>query len=454
MEARFERAFLTLMKFVRYLLIGSAFICMGCQGSSKIEKLDARLSELNQELSRLESELSEIGEVEVNEVLSDTVQPGEGLYQVLERLQVNFADRRSIVLSIQDSVELSNLRVGQTFHVARDLAGNVQVFRYSPNPATVYLLFRNPESNTFAYRQVKNPLTTRQSVFEGTILAGGTLHGTLISVGIPSRMSGVVAGVLQCKIPFSSVQAGDRFRIMLEESFFEDSVWISGRVVYAEFEGRFVGHHEAFLYEDPDPKSTYNAHYTESGEALIFDGLRYPLDRLHVTSPFGTRVHPITGQRKTHRGIDYGSPKGSPVYAVAKGTVVVSGFDPASGNKIAIRHADKSTSYYMHLNSRGVSVGQQVSGGQIIGRVGSTGLSTGPHLHLGFKNAQGKWINPKSKTMIATPKLQGERLARLKTQVEKIREDIAKTESAGEREIEGSTVKVKSRIIAGNPKPL
>lgn len=437
------------MKFAWYLACLSACICAGC--GSNVEKLDARLSELRQELSSLESELSEVGEVEVNEVLSDTVKPGEGLYQVLERLQVNFADRRSIVLSIQDSVELSNLRVGQTFHVARDLAGNVQVFRYSPNPATVYLLFRNPESNAFAYRQVQKPLTKRQSVFEGTILAGGTLHGTLISVGIPSRMSGVVAGVLQCKIPFSNVQAGDRFRIMLEESFFEDSVWISGRVVYAEFEGRFVGHHEAFLYEDPDPKSTYNAHYTESGEALIFDGLRYPLDRLHVTSPFGTRIHPISGKRKTHYGIDYGSPKGSPVYAVAKGTVVVSGFDPASGNKIAIRHADKSTSYYMHLNSRGVSVGQQVSGGQIIGRVGSTGQSTGPHLHLGFKNAQGNWINPKSKTMIATPKLQGERLARLKAQVEKIRDDIAKTESAGEREIEGSTVKVKTRILDSNP---
>ena len=195
------------------------------------------------------------------------------------------------------------------------------------------------------------------------------------------------------------------------------------------------------------PKSTYNAHYTESGEALIFDGLRYPLDRLHITSPFGSRIHPITGQRKMHSGIDYGSPRGAPVYAVAKGKVVVSGFDNLSGNKIAIRHADNSTSYYMHLQSRGVGVGQQVTGGQVIGRVGSTGRSTGPHLHLGFKNAQGQWINPKSKTMIATPKLQGERLARLQKQVVAIREDIQKTESEIPREIDGTSVKVKQRKI-------
>ncbi len=425
------------------------FLCAAC-GEGRFETLSLQADSLRAELSRIESDRAsfERNRLPSLSVLSDTVQPGEGLYQVLERLQVRFDDRRSIVLAIQDSVELSNLRVGQAFHVARDSAGNVRVFRYSPNPATVHLLLRNLPGETWEYRLVSKPLVVKQSVFEGTILSGGTLHGTLLSVGIPARMSGVVAGVLQCKIPFSSVQAGDRFRIMLEESFYRDSVWISGKVLYAEFEGRTVGHHEAFLYEEDDPKSSYNAHYTASGEALIFNGLRYPLDRLHVTSPFGSRIHPITGKRKMHSGIDYGSPKGSPVYAVAKGKVVVSGYDDASGNKIAIRHADNSVSYYMHLNSRGVGVGQSVMGGQIIGRVGSTGRSTGPHLHLGFKDAHGKWINPKSKTMIATPKLTGERLSRLQGQVAKIREEIQKTESAEPQAIEGSTVKVRQRVVS------
>ncbi len=422
---------------------------MSCR-EGRIEELSSQIDSLKAELSRIETDRASFDRDRLPplSVLSDTVQPGEGLYQVLERLQVRLDDRRTIVLAIQDSVELSNLRVGQAFHVARDSAGNVQVFRYSPNPATVHLLLRNFPGETWEYRLVSKPLVVKQSVFEGTILPGGTLHGTLLSVGIPARMSGIVAGVLQCKIPFSSVQAGDRFRIMLEESFYRDSVWISGKVLYAEFDGRTVGHHEAFLYEDDDPKSTYNAHYTASGEALIFNGLRYPLDRLHVTSPFGSRIHPITGKRKMHSGIDYGSPKGSPVYAVAKGKVIVSGYDDASGNKIAIRHADNSVSYYMHLNSRGVGVGQNVMGGQIIGRVGSTGRSTGPHLHLGFKDARGKWINPKSKTMIATPKLQGERLSRLQGQVAKIREEIKKTESVEPQAIEGSTVKVRQRVVS------
>lgn len=449
--ARFGGLFVVIMKnFSRFaFLLFTIFGFVAC-GKGELETLNDRAESLKTELSGLRTarEAFERERRTSVSILSDTVQPGEGLYQVLERLQVRFDDRRTIVLAIQDSVELSNLRVGQAFHVARDTAGNVEVFRYSPNPATVHLLSRNSPGEPWKYSLVSKPLTVKHSVFEGTIEAGGTLHGTLILVGIPSRMSGVVAGVLQCKIPFSSVQAGDRFRIMLEESFYGDSVWISGKVVYAEFEGRTVGHHEAFLYEEDDPKSTYNAHYTANGEALIFNGLRYPLDRLHITSPFGARIHPITGKRKMHSGIDYGSPKGSPVYAVAKGRVVVSGYDEFSGNKIAIRHADNSVSYYMHLNSRGVGVGQEVMGGQIIGRVGSTGRSTGPHLHLGFKDARGNWINPKSKTMIATPKLQGERLARLKSQVARIREDVERVEAVPPQTIEGSTVKVKQRVVS------
>lgn len=435
---------------IRLVIISlTIFCCIACSDANKIDALKSQSDSLSRERFKIQSDSVEFEKSRLPQVsvLADTVKAGEGLYQVLERLKVGFADRRSIVLSIQDSVEFSNLRVGQAFHVALDSSGSVQVFRYAPNPATVHLLFKNAQTGEFEYKLIEKPLTVKQSIFEGTISAGGTLHGTLISVGIPARMSGIVAGVLQCKIPFSSVQPGDYFRIMLEESFFQDSVWISGKVLYAEFNGKTVGHHQAFLYSDPDPKSTYNAHYTETGEALIFDGLRYPLDRLHVTSPFGSRIHPITGKRKMHSGIDYGSPKGSPVYAVAKGKVVVSGFDPYSGNKIAIRHADNSTSYYMHLNSRGVSVGQSVNGGQIIGRVGSTGRSTGPHLHLGFKDAKGNWINPKSKTMIATPKLQGERLARLQSQVAEIRRQIELVEKVEPRTIDSSMVKVKQRVV-------
>lgn len=410
--------------FLTFVLV--VLVVAGCREESKIEALKRESVELSERIDSLKAEIERVQQLPGNwTVENDTVRAGDGLFQVLYRMNINERERRKIVLALQDSVELSKLRVGQVFYTALDSAGSVQRFRYAPNPATIHILSK--EDTGYVYSRIDKPVTVRQSVFEGQIERGGTLNGLLRKVGIPGRMVGIVGGVLQCKVAFPLARAGDRFRILLEETFYQDSIWINGKVVYAEFDGRIVGHHEAFMYEDPDPKSTFNAHYTEKGEALVFDGLRYPLDRLHITSSFGSRIHPITGLRRTHYGVDYGSPKGSPVYAVAAGVVTISGYDKFSGNKIAIRHRDNSTSWYMHLSARGVGVGVKVSPRQVIGRVGSTGRSTGPHLHFGFKNAKGAWINPLSKTMIATPKLEGERLARLKTQIVEIRKQIEQT---------------------------
>jgi len=433
-----------------FITIASLFFLASCGEARKIDELKKTVVSLEHELDSLQQENKKREENQLTnlQVVHDSVQAGEGLFQVLNRMGINDEQRRKIVLSIQDSVELSILKVGQRFYAAKDSAQNVRIFRYEANPATIHLLFLNPETSLFEYKLVSKPLVKKQSVFEGVLESGSTLNGLLFQVGIPGRMVGIVSGVLQCKVAFQHAQPGDRFRILLEESFYQDSIWISGKVLYAEFEGRVVGHHEAFRYEDPDPKSTFNAHYTASGEALIFDGLRYPLDRLHITSSFGSRIHPITGSRAMHNGVDYGSPRGAPVYAVAEGTVIKSGFDQYSGNKIAIRHRDNSTSWYLHLDKRSVSVGTRVAPRQVIGRVGSTGRSTGPHLHFGFTNAKGKWINPLTKTMIATPKLEGARLARLQVQVEEIKKELALTEAQEPQKANHSLdVNVRMRVL-------
>lgn len=406
-----------------------ALALVGCNEEEKIQSLKNEGDRLRAKIDSLSAEVEKAQVLPDNWTIeNDTVRAGDGLFQVLLRMHINEKERGKLVLGMQDSVELSKLRVGQVFFAALDSTGSVQRFRYAPNPATIHMMSKTDTG--YVYSRIEKPVTRRQSIFEGALTEGSTLNGTLFRVGIPGRMVGIVSGVLQCKVAFPMARPGDKFRILLEEEFYQDSIWINGKVVYAEFDGRVVGHHEAFKYEDPDPKSTFNAHYTESGDALIFDGLRYPLDRLHITSPFGTRIHPITGQRKTHHGIDYGSPSGTPIYAVAEGVVTVSGYDEFSGNKVAIRHRDNSESWYMHMSARGVGVGARVAARQVIGKVGSTGRSTGPHLHLGFKNEKGAWINPASKTMIAAPKLTGERLARLQKEVAEIRQQIEATLAA------------------------
>ena len=118
-----------------------------------------------------------------------------------------------------------------------------------------------------------------------------------------------------------------------------------------------------------------------------------------------------------HRGVDLRGRIGKPVHAVAAGKVVESSYNQFAGNKIAIRHRDGSTSYYMHLNRRSVKRGDWVRSYQVIGTVGKTGRVTGPHLHFGFRKPSGRWMNPLNKRMIATPKLSGEKFEALQMQI-------------------------------------
>jgi len=437
------------MKFFYPFLCAFLVFFSACHEEEKLAALRKDVAALENSVDSLQKAKEKLQNVPNYTILSDTVRAGEGPFHVFSRLKAMVeggdADLGKVYLAMQDSVEFK-LRVGEKFYIAVDADRHVQRFRYAPNVITSHVVVRTDSG--FVYKLVEKPVVRKLSVYEGALEEGSTLNGILLKVGIPRRMVGVVSGVLQCKVAFPLARAGDRFRILLEDSYFQDSIWVSGKVVYAEFEGRNVGHHEAFRYEDPDPKSSYNAHYTESGDALVFDGLRYPLEHLRITSSYGSRVHPITGRVTVHYGVDYGAPTGTVVHAVAEGEVTVSGFDNLSGNKIAIRHRDGTTSWYMHLSARGVGVGAKVSPGQAIGRVGSTGRSTGPHLHYGFKNAQGQWINPLSKTMIATPKLSGERLARLKEQVKDIRKEIDLTLAAPAVKVNDSTdVMVRTRVL-------
>jgi murein DD-endopeptidase MepM/ murein hydrolase activator NlpD len=437
------------MKFFYPFLCAFLVFFSACHEEEKLAALRKDVAALENSVDSLQKAKEKLQNVPNYTILSDTVRAGEGPFHVFSRLKAMVeggdADLGKVYLAMQDSVEFK-LRVGEKFYIAVDADRHVQRFRYAPNVITSHVVVRTDSG--FVYKLVEKPVVRKLSVYEGALKEGSTLNGILLKVGIPRRMVGVVSGVLQCKVAFPLARAGDRFRILLEDSYFQDSIWVSGKVVYAEFEGRNVGHHEAFRYEDPDPKSSYNAHYTESGDALVFDGLRYPLEHLRITSSYGSRVHPITGRVTVHYGVDYGAPTGTVVHAVAEGEVTVSGFDNLSGNKIAIRHRDGTTSWYMHLSARGVGVGAKVSPGQAIGRVGSTGRSTGPHLHYGFKNAQGQWINPLSKTMIATPKLSGERLARLKEQVKDIRKEIDLTLAAPAVKVNDSTdVMVRTRVL-------
>ena len=398
---------------------------LSAPGAAHVGQEQARLSRRLVSLERgIEREQRAIERL--RRVRRGQIGPGPGFFQALEDIGVSLPMSLSIVNALTDSVEILHLTAGEPFWVMFDSldAGRVLLFSYSPHPAVSHRL-QDDGSGTLHYSRVDYPTTVRHRLYEGTLGLGSTLDQMLREQGIHSSLVGVVNGVLQCRISFRThARQGDRFRILVQERFFQDSVRIDGQVLYTYYEGTQAGTHETFRYEDFDPKSSYTAHYTEEGQALIFSSFRYPLDRLHISSPYGMRRHPLTGRRAMHWGVDYRAPTGTPIHAVADGVVVQSSFDNTNGHYVVLRHRDNYQTYYLHLHQRLVRPGQHVRTRQTIGRVGNTGISTGPHLHFGVKRPGGSWMDPLKKRMIATPKLDGPRLASLQEQITAIRAQL------------------------------
>jgi murein DD-endopeptidase MepM/ murein hydrolase activator NlpD len=396
----------------------TAIICLfflSCEQKTANEKNkpdpEAQLAEIQSRIDSLENFIA------TQPILKPAVvQPNFGLFQTLQGVGLELKQTLKIINTLADTVELGSLKAGQVFWVGFDQrdTSKAVMFRYAENLATFHFLVTDSITGEWRYKIVEKPVNVRYAMYEGILQEGGNLYNTLRGIGIPQNMVGVVAGVLECKVSFrTDARVGDRFKILLKETRFQDSIWIGGKVLYASYDGLRVRHSEAFLYEEADPKSSFNAHYTEDGEALVHSGLRYPLDRLHITSGFGYRIHPVLGTRMFHSGIDYRGSVGTPVYAVADGVVVQSSFNDDSGNFIAVKHSDNSQSWYLHLSQRGAGTGQRVKGRQIIGRVGNTGRSNGPHLHFAIKQPSGSWMNPA-----------------LKKQKKNIKEILTKTEVA------------------------
>tara|TARA_Y100000768_G_C23991129_1_gene693241 strand:- start:9685 stop:11013 length:1329 start_codon:yes stop_codon:yes gene_type:complete len=352
------------------------------------------------------------------------VKRGQGLFQALRDVGIENVQALEIINALRDEVEFSKLKVGDKLEAGFDTAHRLVSFSFSQNPAEKHILSLDPITHQWLYKFKEEHTHWYSRIIEGEIKQGETLQGTLLKQGFAPDVVNNIVSALTCKVNFRmNARVGDKFRALIKERFFNEQI-IATKVLYTSYEGSRAGSHETFMYEDAEKGSTYNAHYTEDGQALIRAGLRYPLSRLHVRSNYGMRRHPVTGRRVMHRGVDLRGRTGTPVHAVASGKVVLATYNKYAGNKIAIRHRDGSTSYYFHLNKRKVRRGDYVRSYQVIGTVGSTGRVTGPHLHFGFKKPNGRWMNPLNKRMIATPKLTGERFIKLQEQIAQIKQKM------------------------------
>jgi murein DD-endopeptidase MepM/ murein hydrolase activator NlpD len=260
---------------------------------------------------------------------------------------------------------------------------------YEPSVAE-YVVFGLRDS-LFVHK-IERPKVTIERAVGGEI--EGSLYATLELQGVSPAVAVKLSEVYAWTIDFFRIQAGDRFEVIYEESYVDDTVFVgTGKILDARFFHNGKSFY-AFKYQNSD--ESVEGYYDHEGEGMKRMFLKAPLEFARITSRYTMqRFHPVQKRWKAHLGTDYAAPTGTPILATASGTVIAAAYTSANGNYVKIRHNGTYTTQYLHMSriGRRIRSGSRVEQGQVIGYVGSTGLATGPHVCYRFwKN--GRQVDP------------------------------------------------------------
>lgn len=268
-------------------------------------------------------------------------------------------------------------------------AGQLDVLDYRRNVFKEWQVRREGDRYVGKKRELERE--QRTDVIDLTIES--SVWDAALAAGEKPEVAIVLSDVFAWDVDFyRDVQKGDRMRAVVEKIVSRGRVLGYGNVLAAEYAGRTVGAKRSFRYKLPDGTESY---FLEDGTSARKTFLKTPLKYARVTSGFGNRFHPVLQYQRAHNGVDYGTPTGTPVWAVADGTVTKAGWDNGGGNRVCVKHAMSFETCYLHLSKISVKPGQRVPQKTVLGESGNTGLSTGPHLHFGMMRG-GKWVNPLS----------------------------------------------------------
>jgi len=316
------------------------------------------------------------------------IEPRQTLAQALHDAQLPDAQVTAVISALEGVFDFRKSRVGDQFRlVIRN--GELDLFDYRQSLVDEWQVRRDGEK----YVGSKRSIEVEKQVSVVSLDINTSLYEAAVEAGEDPAIGMVLADVFAWDIDFyRDVRKGDQARALVEKFVSKGRVLRYGEVLAATYAGGLVGNKKVFRYVLPDGQPNF---FTEEGASAKKTFLKSPLKYAHVTSRFGSRFHPVLKYLKAHNGVDYGTPIGTPVWAVADGTVTQAGYAGAAGNMVVIRHANGFETQYMHLSrfGDGVRTGARVRQKQVIAYSGNTGRSTGPHLHFGLKR-NGGYTNP------------------------------------------------------------
>lgn len=322
------------------------------------------------------------------EVIEGKVKSNQNISLILNSFNISPKTIDDIVNCSDSVFDLRRFRAGNKYTVmlTKDSIPKVKYFVYEHN-AIDYILF--DLNDTINIQKLEKEVQIRQTA------AGGTITSSLWNAMFDSKLNPVIAielsEIFAWTIDFFGLQKNDKFKIVFDEQFV-DSSFIGVSKIHAAY----FYHAGKEYYAFPFTQDEVENYYDETGKNLKKAFLKAPLKYSRISSKFSnSRMHPVLKIRRPHHGVDYAAPVGTPVSAVGDGKVIETGYKGGAGNMVKIKHNSTYTTAYLHLSKygKGIKSGAYVKQGDIIGYVGSTGLSSGPHLDFRFyKN--GKPVDP------------------------------------------------------------
>ena len=314
-------------------------------------------------------------------VSNDTIQDGDTFGSILD--QQNLGDQKvyDIIEKVKDSFDVRMMRIGKAFTLFRskDRSKKLQAFVYHPDRGSYFVIdFRD---SVQVYRKIR-PVTLKRRTIAGSL--DGSLSEAIEKEGVDAALASKITKIYAWSIDFFKLKRGDKFGITFTERFIDDTIYDgvdSLKAAFFEYKGKTI---YAFPFEQNEGSGKLE-YFDEEGKALKNFFLKAPLKFVNITSRFAkNRFHPVQMIWKAHKGTDYAAPKGTPIMTTASGIVEQTGFTAGNGNFVKVKHDRTYATQYLHMSKILVRRGQRVNQGDIIGKVGSTGLATGPHVCYRF----------------------------------------------------------------------
>ena len=352
------------------------------------------------------------------------ISSGETFDKILNNYSIPNEEINQIKKKLNSDYDINNLKPNLEIKITIDQSNNKKItsFLFPVSRTEKIQLTRNLDNNLFEKKIIITNLNKKIIFKEGKITQ--SLYKTAIDLNVQPNVIIEFARIYGFQVDFQrDIRKNDNFQIMYE--VFEDDdgkIFETGNIIFADL--KLSGKNNALYYFE---KKGSEGHYDENGKSVEKALMKTPINGARLSSAFGMRKHPIDGFNKMHRGTDFAAPMGTPIMASGSGLITRARWCGGGGNCIKIKHNSTYETIYAHMKNfaRGIKEGIRVKQGQIIGYVGSTGKSTGPHLHYEVV-VNGKKVNSQKLKLPSGKTLKGKE--REIFEVEKIKLDVLKSE--------------------------